>query len=94
MFRKYSRNYHFYVLVQGHLKVSQRGQIINQLSQGDLLGEISLFVSAGRRSATIQALNDCVLLEIGRDDFLSYFKPKFIPRARDRSFSLGKNPKR
>lgn len=59
----------FYILIQGHLQVLQRSRLIRQLTQGDLLGEISLFVSAGRRTATIQSLNDCVLLEIEKDEF-------------------------
>ncbi len=59
----------FYILVQGHLKISQKNIVINQLSQGDLFGEVSLFVSGGRRTATAKATTDSVLIEIEKDSF-------------------------
>ncbi len=69
LFQENSIGSSFYILVQGHLRISQKGKVINQLNQGDLLGEIALFVSGGRRTATIESLTDSILIEIPKDLF-------------------------
>jgi len=59
----------FFVVVQGEIQITQRGRVINQLRQGDLLGEVSLFATGGKRTASVQAIQDSVLIEILKDDF-------------------------
>jgi CRP-like cAMP-binding protein len=68
----------FFILVQGTLRVFQKGIAINQLGQGDLFGEISLFISGGKRTATITALTDCVLIEISKDHFYQMLSRNFL----------------
>jgi len=59
----------FFIVVQGELAIYQRGKKINHLSQGDVLGEVALFITAGRRSATVVSQTKSVLIEIQRDQF-------------------------
>ena len=58
-----------YILIQGAVSVSQKGQLIRSLDQGSCFGEISLLVSGGVRTATVAALKDCLLLEIQQQEF-------------------------
>lgn len=68
----------FYILVQGHLQILQNGKKINQLGQGDLLGEVALFISAGRRTATAISMDECLLLEINKDIFYKILSRNFF----------------
>ncbi len=58
-----------YILIQGSLAISQKGQFINRLDQGAMLGEISMFLSQGTRSASVQALTEVLLVEIQHNEF-------------------------
>lgn len=58
-----------YILVQGNVVISQKGQNINVLNQGSCFGEISLLMSSGKRTATIKTQQDSILLEIQQQDF-------------------------
>lgn len=58
-----------YVLVQGNVVISQKGNNINVLNQGSCFGEISLLMTSGTRTATIKTQQDSVLLEIQQQDF-------------------------
>lgn len=58
-----------YIVIQGSLLVTQKGQIINTLSQGAFLGEISLMMNDGRRTATVMAQRNAKVLKIGRAEF-------------------------
>jgi len=58
-----------YVVIQGSIVISQRGRNINVLGQGSTLGEISLLMSGGQRTATATTQQDSVLLEIHQNDF-------------------------
>jgi CRP-like cAMP-binding protein len=58
-----------YVVVQGSLIVSQHGKNINVMNQGACFGEISLLASGGKRTATISAQQDTILLEINQQNF-------------------------
>jgi CRP-like cAMP-binding protein len=60
-----------YILVQGQVGIFQNGELINRLRQGACLGEIALFWSQGRRTATAISQDDCILLEIRQKDFYS-----------------------
>lgn len=59
----------FYVVVDGHLRVSRHGKTIRDLGPGDFLGEISL-VDGGPRTATVTAVGPVQALVIRRADFL------------------------
>ena len=73
-----------YQIVQGSVSVQKRTenggtQEVAQLSAPDFFGEMSVF-NEEPRSATVQAINGCVLLEIERDDLRPILedKPKAI----------------
>ena len=64
-----------YVIASGRAKVTLyhragREVILTVLGPGDFFGEMSLFDSAPR-SATVQALEDCQLLRLGKKEFLA-----------------------
>ncbi|WP_413294385.1 cyclic nucleotide-binding domain-containing protein [Bdellovibrio sp. HCB185ZH] len=58
-----------YIVIQGSVVISQKGQNINVLNQGTCFGEISLLVSGGVRTATVTTQRDTVLLEIEQNAF-------------------------
>lgn len=60
---------HFYILLQGHLDVFQNNKKINQLMQGQVIGEVSLLMNQGHRTASLQAVKESLLLEIPSIDF-------------------------
>ena len=64
-----------YVIASGRAKVTLyhcagREVILSVLGEGDFFGEMSLFDSSPR-SATVQALEDCRLLRLGKREFLT-----------------------
>lgn len=58
-----------YVVIQGSLVVYENGQKTNTLPQGAFLGEISLMLNDGHRTATLIAQRNTKLLEIQRGEF-------------------------
>ena len=58
-----------YIVIQGSLRVEQNNNTINVLPQGSFLGEISLMISGGKRSASVFNERNTLLLEIHKDDF-------------------------
>jgi CRP-like cAMP-binding protein len=63
-----------FVIVEGHVKVISAGidgrdSALNIMGPGDVFGEVSL-LDGGPRSATVAALDPCVLLGIRREAFL------------------------
>ncbi|MDA5094822.1 Crp/Fnr family transcriptional regulator [Aliiroseovarius sp. KMU-50] len=66
-----------YLLKSGSLEISSlsddgRKLTLNVLKSGDIFGEIALF-DGGRRSATVTALEDSNLLQVGRQRLLAEF---------------------
>ena len=59
----------FYIVTDGHLRVSKHGTFVRDLGPGDFLGEISL-VDGGPRTATVTADGRVEALVIRRADFL------------------------
>jgi CRP-like cAMP-binding protein len=62
-----------FVLCQGTLTVTQegRGGIVRRLEPGALLGELAFFADA-RRTATVRAATDCVLLSLPFENFRAF----------------------
>lgn len=58
-----------YIVIQGSLTIIQDGKMINTLPQGSFLGEVSLMMNSGKRSATATAQRNTKLLKIGRTEF-------------------------
>jgi CRP-like cAMP-binding protein len=61
---------HWYVLESGSVRVTQRGVELRVMGPGEAFGEIALMQDVAR-TATITALEPCVLLTLGRRDFLT-----------------------
>jgi serine phosphatase RsbU (regulator of sigma subunit) len=64
----------FYIVLSGELEVvkaaeTREERVLNRLSPGDYLGEISLLEPGGVRTATVRASGDSRLLEMTREDF-------------------------
>ena len=70
----------FYVIQSGKVSVScpdESGKevALALLGPGHFFGEISL-LDGGPRTATVRAVNDAVLLSLGRDDFLRFLEQR------------------
>lgn len=72
IFREGELGASFFTVIQGQLSVHQRGQLINRMSQGSCFGEVALFLTGGRRSATITCLESCLLQEIPQREFYPF----------------------
>ena len=60
----------FYIVVSGRLEALVDGREVGALSAGDSFGEIALLRDS-ERTATVRALEDSELVELGRDAFLA-----------------------
>ncbi|MGD9543651.1 MAG: Crp/Fnr family transcriptional regulator [Methylocystis sp.] len=65
-----------YVVVEGRVEIVERGAV---LSTGDIFGEMALFTTKGRRTATARCLSDVRLLVITYEQFeqLYFQNPEF-----------------
>ena len=60
----------FYVIESGLVEVTQNGVVLRREGPGEFFGEIGLLRDVPR-TATVTAVEDTVLLALGRDDFLA-----------------------
>lgn len=60
----------YYVIESGSVRVTQRGVELRTMGPGDGFGEIALMQNVAR-TATVTALEPCVLLTLGQRDFLA-----------------------
>jgi MFS family permease len=60
----------FFVIESGLVEVSQEGVVLRQEGPGEFFGEIGLLRDVPR-TATVTAVEDTVLMVLGRDDFLA-----------------------
>jgi CRP-like cAMP-binding protein len=58
-----------YIVVQGHFSVMINQKVIAQIPQGQMIGEMSLFQTQGKRSATVFCTKDSVLMHINLQKF-------------------------
>ena len=60
----------FYILLSGHLTVLAGNTVVDELSEADVFGEIGLFTSGGRRTASVQVASaDAEVLFMSRHNF-------------------------
>ena len=74
LFREGELGEHFYILTSGELEIllgvdTQEELLLNKLGPGEYLGEMSLVVPGGERTATARASKESVLLAMSRDEF-------------------------
>lgn len=74
LFREGDAGEHLYVMVKGELEINMASNtdnelILNVLKEGEYLGEMSLIMPGGRRSAGARARGDVVLLSMSRQQF-------------------------
>lgn len=74
LFREGEVGEHFYILTEGNLEIllgagTTEELVLNTLNPGEYLGEMSLIVPGGERTATARARGKATLLAISRDEF-------------------------
>jgi sigma-B regulation protein RsbU (phosphoserine phosphatase) len=74
LFREGERGEHFYILTEGELDIllgvdTNEELLLNTLHAGEYLGEMSLIVPGGERTATARASKEVELLVLSRDEF-------------------------
>jgi len=74
LFREGDPGEHMYVMVRGELEINMASNtdnelILNVLKEGEYLGEMSLIMPGGRRTAGARARGDVVLLSMSRNQF-------------------------
>ena len=74
LFREGDLGEHLYVMVKGELEINMASNtedelILNILKEGEYLGEMSLIMPGGRRTAGARARGDVVLLSMSRQQF-------------------------
>jgi len=74
LFREGERGEHFYILTGGELEIllgvdTKEELLLNKIGPGEYLGEMSLIVPGGERTATARARKESALLAMSRDEF-------------------------
>jgi sigma-B regulation protein RsbU (phosphoserine phosphatase) len=74
LFREGSIGEHFYILTDGELEIllgidTDEELLLNTLHPGEYLGEMSLIIPGGERTATARASKESLLLAMSRDEF-------------------------
>ena len=74
LFREGEEGEHFYVITSGELEILMGAEtkeelLLNTLGPGEYLGEMSLIVPGGERTATARARKEALLLAMSRDEF-------------------------
>ncbi|MCI0555631.1 MAG: SpoIIE family protein phosphatase [Anaerolineae bacterium] len=74
LFREGDLGEHLYVMVKGELEINMASDtdnelILNILKEGEYVGEMSLIMPGGRRTAGARARGDVVLLSMSRQQF-------------------------
>jgi len=74
LFKEGQQGEHFYVVMEGELQIllgegTKEEMLLNSIRPGEYLGEMSLVIPGGERSATARARDESMLLAISRDEF-------------------------
>ena len=70
---------HLFVIIDGKLDIiigfgTTSESIVNTLGEGESLGEFSIFITGGRRTASARAQTDIELLRMHRDQFIQLLR--------------------
>jgi phosphoserine phosphatase RsbU/P len=74
LFREGEPGEHFYIVTEGELEIllgagTKEELVLNTLGPGEYLGEMSLIIPGGERTATARARGEAALLSMSRDEF-------------------------
>jgi CRP-like cAMP-binding protein len=64
----------FFLVLDGELEVTRGGSSLGRLGPGDHLGELALFDERSPRSATVTAVSDVRLAQLGVFDFRDFVR--------------------
>jgi CRP-like cAMP-binding protein len=67
----------FFVLLEGHAKVTTNAVVVNELYPGDQFGEIALLHEVTRRADVITT-TPSITISLGRDDFVSAVRSRIV----------------
>ncbi len=86
-----------YIVVQGVLSVQINSKTVAKISQGQMIGEISLFKTQGKRTATVVADKDSVLMHISLQKFYhllsqNLYLAKTLQELSQQRFDKNKGP--
>ena len=79
LFREGEPGNHFYIVTDGELEIllgaeTKEELVLNALGPGEYLGEMSLIIPGGERTATARARESAMLLAMNRDEFTALIK--------------------
>ena len=79
LFREGEPGNHFYIVTDGELEIllgaeTKEELVLNALGPGEYLGEMSLIIPGGERTATARARELAMLLAMNRDEFTALIK--------------------
>ena len=79
LFREGDLGEHLFVVSSGALEVitgldTVDELVVRLLSEGEYIGEVGLILSKGRRTASVRACEDAVLLNLSRNHFIEWFQ--------------------
>lgn len=83
-----------YIIVQGRVQVIKDQKSVAHLEQGDCFGELALMVTGGKRTATVQAESDGIVLEIHRSHFYRLLAQNLLLACGFERVARKRNPQR
>lgn len=82
-----------FVIIQGSVTVSKGPKTIGVLGPGEAFGEIALFFTQGKRTATVMAQRDTSVLEIKAKDFYGMLAENLLLAAEFEKLALARSEK-
>lgn len=72
----------FYILIEGQILLRQNGNVLGFVRQGECLGEVSMLMATGGRTAEALALENTLLLEVSQENFFRLLTKNLALAAR------------
>lgn len=68
-----------FVVLEGRVEVARGGRVLGEVGPGSTVGEMSLFLQAPLRSATVVAATEVTVLRIDRERFHAQLVARAVP---------------